>query len=187
MEGAADVAVFAKSIGCFLNLNELEFSDTNAEELKKRGYVLADDESNTVLGSAAVAKAAFDAGGKTNFCSSRYKDAIQLRLRFLRTAQSTAREFDEITQDGTVMYGQIDVSPEFLEPFAAFLLEMELPQNSFFVNRKKSTIETACGIAEELAAIFMEDEIEEFGKVKIRIIERYPFENGFVVGSEQLF
>ena len=168
-------------------MNELEFSDTNAEELKKRGYVLADDESNTVLGSAAVAKAAFDVGGKTNFCSSRYKDAIQLRLRLLRTAQSTARAFDEITTDGTVMYGQIDVSAEFLEPFAAFLIEMELPENSFFVNRKKSTIETACGIAEELSVIFSEDETEEFGKVKIRIIERYPFENGFVVGSEQIF
>ena len=187
MEGAVDVAVSAKKIGCFLNLNELEFSDTNAEELKKRGYVLADDESNTVLGSAAVAKTAFDAGGKTNFCSSRYKDAIQLRLRLLRTAQSTAREFDEITADGTVMYGQIDVPAGFLEQFATFLIEMELPKISFSVNPKNNTIETACGIAEELAAIFTEEEMEDFGKVQIRIIERYPFENGFVVGSEQIF
>ncbi|MCL2550139.1 MAG: hypothetical protein FWE78_04340 [Methanimicrococcus sp.] len=187
MEGASDVAVFTKRAGCFLNLNELEFSDTNAEELKKRGFVLADDESNSVLGSAAVAKAAFDAGGKTNFCSSRYKDAIQLRLRFLRTAQSTAREFDEITEDGTVMYGQIDVPAGFLEPFTSFLIEMELPQKAFFVNPEKNTVETACGIAEELAVIFAEGDMEDFGKVKIRIIERYPFENGFIVGSEQIF
>lgn len=187
MEGVADVAGFVKDIGCFLNLNEFEFSDTNAEKLKKRGYALVNDESNAVLGSAAIAKTAFDAGEKVNFCSSRYKDAVQLRLRLLRTAQSTAREFDEITEDGTVMYGQIDVPAGFLEAFTAFLTEMELPKEAFRVNLEKNTIETACGIAEELAAIFLEEEIEEFGKVKIRIIERYPFEKGFVVGSDEIF
>ena len=169
-----------------MNLNELEFSDTNAEELKKRGYVLLDDESNTVRGSAAVAGKAFDVGGKTNFCSSRYKDAVQLRLRLLRTARSTARDFDEITEDGTIMYGRINVPAEFLMPFAAFLEETELPETAYFINPDKNTVETACGIAEELAAIFSEENIGEFGAVQFWIIERYPFENGFLISCDRI-
>ena len=159
----------------------------NAEELKKRGYVLSNDESNTVFGSADIAKKAFDVGGKINFCTSRYKDAIQLRLRLLRTAQLNARPFDEITEDGTLIYGRINLSESFLEPFVLFLREMELPDESYMVFPDRNTVETACGILEELAAIFEEDGISEFGKVKFWMIERYPFENGFVVGCDPIF
>jgi Uncharacterized conserved protein related to pyruvate formate-lyase activating enzyme len=182
-----------KNVGCFLNLNELEFSDTNAEALKSRGYVLKNNESNTVLGSAEIAKTAFEIGcgenncGKVNFCSSRYKDAVQLRLRLIRTAQKNARPFDEITEDGTVIYGRIDIDETLLNSFVSFLKEMELPDEAYVVNAEKHTIETAAGIAEELAAILNEDEMSEFGEIKFWVIERYPFENGFLVGCDRIF
>ena len=187
MEGAENVAIFSKNIGCFLNLNELEFSDTNAEEMKLRGYTLMNDESNTVRGSSIIAKKAFDVGGKINFCTSRYKDAIQLRLRLLRTAQRNARPFDEITEDGTLIYGRINLSDLFLEPFLSFLKEMELPEESYVVYPERNIVETACGIVEELAAIFKEDDISDFGQIKFWIVERYPFENGFIVGCDPIF
>ena len=176
-------------------MNELEFSDTNAEALKKRGYVLKNDESNTVLGSAEIAENAFETGcqkagdgcGKMNFCSSRYKDAVQLRLRLIRTAQKNARPFDEITEDGTIIYGRIDVAEPYLDAFAAFLEELELPKEAYAVNAEKQTVETAAGIAEELAAILNEEENSDFGSIKFWIIERYPFENGFLVGCDRIF
>ncbi len=37
--------------GGFLNLNELEFSETNCEAMKEQGYVRKDDVSNAVQGS----------------------------------------------------------------------------------------------------------------------------------------
>ena len=187
IEGAEKVAAFVKKQGCFLNLNELEFSETNTEALFKRGYVLSDDESNTVKGSAEIAKKAFDVGGKINFCSSRYKDAVQLRLRFLRTAQQNARAFDEITTDGTIAFGKIKLEKQYLLPFVSFLEQMELPADAYFVDEDKNAIETACGIAEELASIFMEEETKDFGKIKIEIVERYPFENGFVVDCLEIY
>lgn len=176
-----------------MNLNELEFSETNAKEMKKRGYVLIDDESNTVFGSAETAKKAFDACdfgsgecAKMNFCSSRYKDAVQLRLRLLRTARQNARSFDEITEDGTIIFGRIKIPADSLESFAAFLNENELPEEAYNVNSEKNIIETASGIAEELASIF-EEESQNFGKIQIWIIEQYPFVGGFVVGSERIY
>lgn len=186
-------------------MNELEFSETNAEELKKRGYVLIDDESNTVLGSAETARKAFEACelgdiigtvgtgmdknencAKMNFCSSRYKDAVQLRLRLLRTARQNARAFDEITEDGTIIFGRIKIEAEFLEKLSAFLDENELPEEAYIVDAERNTIETAFGIAEELASIF-EEEKPDFGRIQIWIIEQYPFTGGFVVGSERIY
>ncbi|MDR0768272.1 MAG: hypothetical protein LBE57_07640 [Methanosarcinales archaeon] len=169
----------------------MEFSDTNAEALKRRGYVLKNDESNTVLGSAEIAKHAFDAGcsaggAKMNFCSSRFKDAIQLRLRLLRTAQQFARPFDEITEDGTIIFGRVKVPDAFLNEVIAFLQENELPEEAYSVDSEKNTIETASGIVEELAVIFDEDGID-FENVQLWIIEQYPFVGGFVVGSERIF
>ena len=155
--------------------------------LLERGYVLSDDESNTVKGSAEIAKKAFDAGGKINFCSSRYKDAVQLRLRLLRTARQNARPFDEITADGTIAYGKIKLEKQYLKAFVSFLEQMELPADAYAVDADKNTVETACGIAEELAAIFIEEDTKDFGNVKIEIIERYPFGNGFIVDLGQIY
>ncbi|WNY28650.1 hypothetical protein MmiEs2_08500 [Methanimicrococcus stummii] len=195
-------------------MNELEFSDTNAEELKNRGYSLINDESNTVLGSAEIAKHAFDAGcaahcggagdnsgdcacvndgsagdtasgAKMNFCSSRYKDAIQLRLRLLRTARQFARPFDEITEDGTIYFGRVKApDSDSLSELIRILQENELPEEAYAISG--NVIETAAGIVEELKAIFEEDE-DGFEKVQLWIIEQYPFVGGFVVGSERIF
>ena len=95
-----------KEVDGFLNLNELEFSETNLAELKKRGYIPVDDTSCAALGSKEVAQSLdFE---KLHFCSSRFKDAVQLRERFKRIAKKSARYFDEITDDGTLVYGVIE-------------------------------------------------------------------------------
>jgi pyruvate formate-lyase activating enzyme-like uncharacterized protein len=51
IEGTEKVAVFAEYMGVFLNLNELEFSDTNSKALLKNGFFLESDTSNAVAGS----------------------------------------------------------------------------------------------------------------------------------------
>lgn len=80
-----------KEVDGFLNLNELEFSETNLAELKNRGYVPVNDTSCAALGSKEVAESLdFD---KLHFCSSRFKDAVQLRERFKRIAKKSARCF----------------------------------------------------------------------------------------------
>jgi len=92
-------------VGGFLNLNELEFSETNAYELKKMGYELNED-SFSATGSREIAESLNYS--KLHFCPSVFKDAVQLRERLKRIAKNTAREFDEITEDGTLVYGVIE-------------------------------------------------------------------------------
>jgi uncharacterized protein len=91
----------------FLTINELEWGETNAGEMRRRGLVPDDLAGNAVRRSRAWA-AGISRHPKVYFCSSRDKDSVQLRKRLIRTARTTARPFDEITRDGTVIYGRIE-------------------------------------------------------------------------------
>lgn len=153
-----------KEVDGFLNLNELEFSETNFMQLKKRGYAAVDDTSSAALGSREAAKV-LDYG-KLHFCSSRFKDAVQLRERFKRIAKRSARYFDEITDDGTLVYGVIEGS-------CTGLLEEAGVQDEMYAVLE-DTVEIAWWIAEDLAG-----ELKKIG-CKVSVIERYPMKNGMI-------
>lgn len=98
----------------FLNINELEWGESNAEEMRSRGHLLADGVHNAVKGARGWARPLL-ADSRVHWCSSAFKDSVQLRKRLIRIARNTARSFDEITKDGTILYGvlecQDDVPP----------------------------------------------------------------------------
>lgn len=91
----------------FLNINELEWGGINAEEMRRRGYVPVDGIHNAVKGSRRWA-GDLPHREKVRWCSSRSKDSVQLRERLKRIASRTARPFDEVTGDGTVLYGVLE-------------------------------------------------------------------------------
>jgi hypothetical protein len=175
LEGAEKVAAFAGEIGVFLNLNELEFSDNNSKALLENGFHLESDTSNAAAGSWKSAKIAYKACRKVHFCSSTYKDAVQLRKRFQRIAKNTAREFDEITEDGTLVYGVMEGGDQELAEKT--LQSMEIPTELFEIQTGK--IEIAWWVLEELKE-GIKEKLEPSGS-RLVIIERYPFEDGLVV------
>ena len=93
----------------FLNINELEWGDTNAYEMRSRGYEPADDLHNAIQGAREWADE-LCRHEKVHWCSSAFKDSVQLRERLKRIAENTARPFDEITPDGTIVYGVLEPS-----------------------------------------------------------------------------
>jgi pyruvate formate-lyase activating enzyme-like uncharacterized protein len=159
----------------FLNFNELEFSDNNSKALLKSGFSLESDTSSAAAGSCKYAEAAFSACKRAHFCSSTYKDAVQLRKRFQRIAKNTAREFDDITEDGTLIYGVIDCEDQKLAEKT--LQDMEISSELFEV--KDGKIEIAWWVLEELKEEIRRD-LEPF-EGSFYIIERYPFEDGMIV------
>jgi pyruvate formate-lyase activating enzyme-like uncharacterized protein len=96
----------------FLNINELEWGESNAYEMRGRGYELADELHNAIEGSLGWADE-LCRHEKVHWCSSAFKDSVQLRERLKRIAENTARSFDEITPDGTIVYGVLE--PPFPE------------------------------------------------------------------------
>jgi hypothetical protein len=175
IEGAKEVARMANEVGCFLNLNELEFSDTNSEAMKLRGYRLLDDISNAVDGSYTIGMEILQATEKGHLCTSRYKDAVQLRRRLLRIAERAAREFDEVTEDGTLIYGVITCNDEkeSIDKMVELLLALGVPEELFQIDTDE--IHIAFWILEEIKAEISADAKE------MCIIERYPFPGGMIV------
>ncbi len=105
-----------ESIGVdFVNLNELEFSETNEGALRDRGYRTDARNGWGVRGSRAVAERIVRDLRLTipvHYCSSRFKDGVQLRQRLLRRAERTAPAFAERTTDGTVVLGIVEAGAE---------------------------------------------------------------------------
>ncbi len=95
----------------FVNLNELEFSETNEAAMRDRGYRTDPRNGWGVRGSRAVAERLvreMRLNVPVHYCSSRFKDGVQLRQRLLRRAERTAPEFADRTSDGTVVLGIVE-------------------------------------------------------------------------------
>lgn len=151
----------------FLNINELEWGETNAVAMRERGYVLADDMHNAVAGAREWAEPLIP-NPKVHFCSSSFKDSVQLRERLKRIARNTARAFDEITDDGTIVYG-------VLEPAAG---EEELCRD-YCRNELGGEYFSDCGDHIETAWWLLADDAGNLPGKKY-IVERYP-DGGIVV------
>jgi pyruvate formate-lyase activating enzyme-like uncharacterized protein len=95
----------------FVNLNELEFSETNEANLLGRGYRTDARNGYGVRGSRAAAERLvreLRLSIPVHYCSSRFKDGVQLRQRLRRRAERTAPSFAGRTPDGTVVFGVVE-------------------------------------------------------------------------------
>jgi uncharacterized protein len=96
----------------FLNINELEWGETCAEAMRDMGLEPEDGLHNAVKGARAWADE-LCGHEKVHWCSSSFKDSVQLRERLKRIAANTARTFEEVTDDGTVVYGVLEPEGDF--------------------------------------------------------------------------
>lgn len=161
-----DVPALLKAIEqcqAFLNLNELEFSETNYNAMRAEGYI-PQTSSYAAEGSEDIARDILRAAQRVYFCSSTSKDRIQLRERLKRKANFIARDFDEVTEDGTLVYAVIERASDldFLE---------ELSRERFAVT--KGTVHTSWQMALKL--------IQKYPTLRSQtsIVERYP--DGMIV------
>ena len=150
----------------FVNINELEFSESNWEMMSARQYGLKDELSSAVLGSEKLAKQILKkfSGADIHFCSSSFKDSVQLRKRLIRTAERNAKEYDVVTEDGTVLKGIIYADD--LNAAAELLRNVyEVPDELMFIDIAIKRMEIAPWIVEELAPEL---------PFKCYIVEEYP-------------
>ena len=145
----------------FLNLNELEWGEINADEMRRRGFHLVDGYHNAVKYSSRWAQP-LRRHRKVHFCPSRFKDSVQLRERLKRIAWNTARTFDEVTEDGTIIYGVMEL------PSREGIDKMQLKKGRF----------QDFGDRLELSRKYLKKNADHLPGRKY-IIERYP--NGGIV------
>ena len=161
----------------WVNLNELEFSERNELSLYKKGFVTKNDISASVLGSQETAiKVISEVHQKegsigVHYCSSSFKDGVQLKNRIKRRARNIALPFDCITEEGTILKGIIEPDT----PSSLLLIETQLKEQynfqtpkDYIVNPQKNRIELHIDFIEEIAKNI------SVPNTQYAIIEEYP-------------
>ncbi len=148
----------------FFNINQLEWGDACADNMRERKLETENPLCNAIKGSTKWA-GEINGHPKVHYCTSTFKDSVQLRERLKRIAMNSARPFDMITEDGTVMYGSMEVKGD---------LEMILPclrAGSYYEEMEDGTIELDWQQMRKIP--------RKFGGER-KIIERYP-NDGMIV------
>jgi hypothetical protein len=159
----------------WINLNELEFSERNHNALTIRGFEVKSDISAAVRGSQEsalnvldqVCKGDFNIG--VHYCSVSFKDGVQLKNRITRRAQSVAKAYDVISDDGTLVKGVVckqDVSLH--ETIALLKHRFDIPDKYIFLDREKHRIEIGLWILEKIASKLKAQGYECY------MVEEYP-------------
>ncbi len=161
----------------FMNLNELEFAERNVDAMEKRGFQVKSDTSCAVLESEDAAMrvieecAASDMNLGIHYCRSSYKDAVQLRMRLMRTALNVAKKYERVNEDGLLVKGVINVagaSLDDLESMRSSLSSMlRVSPKHIFVDNEKMRLETTINIAARIAGLGM-------AGIECCIVEEYP-------------
>jgi pyruvate formate-lyase activating enzyme-like uncharacterized protein len=150
----------------FANLNELEMSESNAANLRARGFVPANDYSNSVSGSDEMAqrtvRRAFPI--PVHYCPSRFKDSVQLRERMKRRASVVRWSGDVVTRDGTLVRAVIENGHPG-QSLADLKRRFGIPDRFIRLDSERNRVEMAPWIAEEIAPEAAE---------RIFIVEEYP-------------
>jgi pyruvate formate-lyase activating enzyme-like uncharacterized protein len=159
----------------WVNLNELEFSERNCDLLINKGYRVKNEISAAVQGSQDTAinvlrmveNENFDIG--VHYCSVSFKDGIQLRNRIKRRASNLAKEYEVITEDGTIIKGVIEFSKSsFDKIFNLLKEEFAIPEKYFCYDEEKDRIEIGLWILEKIS-----NDLRKIG-YQCYIVEEYP-------------
>jgi len=92
----------------FVNLNEFEWAPHTLRALLERGFTPG--EGSSVKGSWEEALRIMEEAGRIterimiHYCSSRYKDVVQLRMRNYRKALRTSRGYELVKSEGVVVF-----------------------------------------------------------------------------------
>lgn len=147
----------------FLNLNQLEASETNWSMLEERGFEITD----YYVDCPEIVKM-FEKANKFHYCSARFKDQAQFRRRLIRMAMNHP-EFYLVTRDGTLLCCRIEGELEK----ARKILEKAKFDFSVF----EDCIETSVEVAENEK--LREALISE--GCRVYLVERYPTVNRTVI------
>jgi pyruvate formate-lyase activating enzyme-like uncharacterized protein len=174
-----DLAHHLADIGAdFLNLNEFEICEPNAEELKKRGFLRESQSLAAVEGSKTYAQKLIDELDPSlpidiHFCTVGVKDGVQMRNRYIRRANNIKRELDEISDDGCLLFLRIEGPPSEIHEIHQILHEESGMPSHLLGLVDDKILDVPPGLADDEDFL---DLLNQF-QVKAGIYETTPFES----------
>ncbi len=150
----------------FVNLNELEFSETNWMAIRKRDMDVKSDISSSVAGSEELALELLRTGHAVplHYCSSAFKDGVQLRNRIARRAKNVKKPHEIVTEDSTLIKGVVETDDP-IGTMRRLRTGYDVPAELMWRDCEKKRVEVAAWVLEEIAP---ELSLESY------IVEEYP-------------
>ena len=193
----------------FLNVNELEITVGNHDNMELRGFNLSTEITAGAAGSNELAcemKSRVTAaeqglpdhsdgitrepyGFHLKFCTAVFKDAGQLRRRFLRRGESVIAPHEVLTEDGTLIFGAIDADSDSKDDWMDELVDATgLPRRFLLWDEQNERIEMPLVVAEDIAEeiedpVFMVEVLPTHERLEVTMVHlNIPENNG--IGSE---
>ncbi len=160
---------FIKGKVDFLNINELEFSDSSSNQLSRFGFVCKDMLSYGIKGSDGLAKKLLRyCKGKiknVHYCTAKLKDKVQLANRIKLRAKNVKKPYDIVKSDGMLYHGV--VYTKSFDAVADFLRRFDVPKSLFEYDKEKKRVSVAPWVL-----LFLQDDLKK--KWKVALVEEYP-------------
>lgn len=156
----------------FMNMNELEFSESNSFLLQMRGFKLKEGSFSAVEGSHETAMEALKWAEKNvsklnmHYCPAFIKDSVQYKNRLIRTAKRVRRPHEKVTDEGTLVKLVLIPPPE-LELSAAALLVERVIGEAPYLNLPRKCLEVDPDYYD------LVDELKKHG-FRCFLVEEYP-------------
>lgn len=168
----------------FINLNELEISETNYRNLLNHGLTEDSENLSAIKGSAELAGdivswARTKSSIPVHFCSLKTKDSVQLPNRLLRIAKNNKLPSDVVIETGSdrglLIRGIIQSSDHNLDKVKEYLVfELDIPAELVYHQKTEKRLLTNAALLEEIK----NDLITTFPGIELGIAEEYPtFDN----------
>jgi pyruvate formate-lyase activating enzyme-like uncharacterized protein len=161
----------------FINLNEFEYCFPNSQALKERGFQLRKNSIASVINSRETAfqiikEIASQVSIKIHFCTIRSKDHYQLKNRYLRRATSIRLPYEVITEEGLLIFGQVEGKKYQLDNFYNSLRsDLKISEELIFHDGDNIKIPFYISLEDQIINLFNKYQLETF------IIEMTPFRN----------
>jgi len=176
LKNLRDFVIFIDNLGAdFINLNEFEYCFPNSQSLKERGFYLKNGSVASVVNSQQAALDLIkdlnkNIGIKMHFCSTSAKDYFQLKNRYLRRAKNIRLPFEVITEEGLLVYAQLEGNKEDIEKFYCNLVsEMKMDENLVLYNGENIKLPFYASINSQFVSLLDSYQLKGY------IIEMTPF------------
>ena len=159
----------------FINLNEFEYCSPNSQSLKERGFKLkegtiASVERSDETAITLIKKIAPKVKIKIHFCTIIAKDYWQLRERYLRRAKTIKLPYEEINEDGLLIFAQIEGDKIKIKEFKNILLnQLKVPRKFLSYDGLDIKLPLSFAIEEDLVKLIDQNNLKGY------IVEITPF------------
>ena len=164
-----NLILYLDKIGAeFINLNEFEICYPNSQYLKEKGFKLKKDtiaavENSKETAMALIKRLAPKTSLKIHFCTIRAKDYHQLKNRYLRRANTIKLPYEEITDDGLLIYALIEGSEDILAVVKTLMVsKFKIPKELISIEKNNIKLPYYIALTDKFIEFLDDKKLEGF-------------------------